>query len=142
MAILIISILFVWKFVINKKIDDYKNQKPIYNLTSYELFKTFEKSDSLNLKKYLDAVIEVTGYIKSINTEYENVTVEMGSDTSMNTISFQMDARHIKEISNISPKEKISIKGVCSGFESDNELGLGSTIYFKYSSITKNNKQK
>lgn len=137
LAILICGTLFVWKFVVNKKIDDYKNQKPKYNLTYTELFKTFEKCDSISIKKYIDALIEVTGNIKNINIENENVTVEMGSDTSMNTISFQMDTRHIKELNNMKPYEEISIKGICAGYEIDDELGLGSTIYFKYSSITK-----
>lgn len=137
LIILVLCTLLVWKFVINKKIDDYKNQKPHYNLTSYELFKAIENYDSTNVKKYIDALIEVTGNIKNINMENENVTVEMGSDTSMNTISFQMDTRHLKELNNIKPYEEISIKGICAGYEIDDELGLGSTIYFKYSSITK-----
>ena len=105
-----------------KSLDDVKAEA---NTTATDLIAAFEKDSVAANMQYLGKVIEVSGTIKNI--EKESGTIVMGNAESMSSVRCSLDTNFVKKINGLNINNQITIKGACTGFNSD-ELGLGSDV--------------
>lgn len=131
-SILIITIAIVWRYI-QQTNTDYSNQKPVANFTFTELMKKIE-SDTTNLKSNL---IGVSGPIKKIAKDSNLITIELGYDSTMNSIICQIDERYTEDFEALKESQLLNIKGIVSGINTDDAAIFGNTIELKY--CTQNN---
>lgn len=121
----------------NRKGIDIANAKAIYTNTSTELIDAFTHDEKASNVKYLSKVIEITGEVKKIDTnEKGSPTVIVGENSSMSSVRCNLDSLYTNSISTISVGEKISVKGICTGFIAD-EMGIGSDVILTHCIIQK-----
>ncbi|MBK6820219.1 MAG: hypothetical protein IPG85_11765 [Bacteroidetes bacterium] len=132
-AIVIISISFVWEYV-NKSTKDYRNATPEQTFDFTSLMKKIE-TDTTQLRNHL---IAVTGPIKMITKDSDNVTIEIGYDSIMSSITCQIDKRHVADFKAVNEGNIVGIKGIVSDMTIDPESIFGNTLQMTYCTIHKN----
>lgn len=125
--------LGVWKYV-NKPSTDFSMQKAKYNFSFAELLQKIEK-DTASLKS---SVISVEGNIKKIIKDSSYITLELGYDSIMSSVTCQIDSRHISDFETAKEGSSIKIKGLVSDISFDPESVFGNTVQLTYCSL--NNK--
>jgi hypothetical protein len=125
--------LGVWKYV-NKPSTDFSKQKAKYNFSFAELLQKIE-TDTASLKS---SVISVEGTIKKIIKDSSNITLELGYDSIMSSVTCQIDSRHISDFETAKEGSSIKIKGLVSDISFDPESVFGNTVQLTYCSL--NNK--
>jgi len=93
------------------------------SITAPELIAAFEKDSATANKQYLGKVIEVSGNVKSIEKEEGSATVSLGESGAMSSVRCSMDTTFIQQVASIQEGSKITIKGSCTGFMTDELLG-------------------
>jgi hypothetical protein len=98
--------------------------KPDYSLTATNLIKEFETDEAASNKKFWDKVIRVEGVVKDvIKDERGFYTLALGDTTSMSSVRCSIDSLHSNEAATIRKGSLAAVKGICSGFNSDELLG-------------------
>lgn len=91
------------------------------------LIKAFETDSAAANKKYLGKVLSVNGNIKSIEKASANVV--LGDKNLSTSIRCSMDSTFANEAVALKADEKVTIKGVCTGYiPDDSGLGLGADV--------------
>ena len=122
LAIVLVAVLVgVYFYTLGQK--DLTNAKPDYTLPARELYADFEADENAASAKYLDKVVEVSGIVSH---------VEMNSDSAMNVMLMNdsdmggvlCTFNNVKKRSSIdvSPGDKVIIRGICSGMLMDVQL--------------------
>ena len=107
-----------------------------FTLSSEAIIKEFSADEKRSNAKYLDKVIAVNGIIKSVDKDEQGgYTVVLKSGEPMSTVRCTMDSLHNQEAANQKAGTNVKIKGICTGFNSD-EL-LGSDLILNRCSILK-----
>ncbi|MBK7589586.1 MAG: hypothetical protein IPI22_15290 [Bacteroidetes bacterium] len=132
-AIVIISISFVWEYV-NKSTKDYSQATPESSYDFASLIKKIE-TDTTQLRNHL---IAVNGHIKMITKDSDNVTIELGYDSIMSSITCQIDKRHVADFKALNEGNIVGIKGIVSDMTIDPESIFGNTLQMTYCTIHKN----
>ncbi len=132
-ALLIITGLLVWKFVINKPAKDFSDKKPDAEYSFAGLIKKIE-TDTAGMRNKL---IAVKGNVKKIIKDTNSVRIEMGYDTIMSSITCDVDFRHVEDFNKIQEGNEIDIKGVVSDLTIDAESVFGNTIQMTYCTLNK-----
>jgi hypothetical protein len=83
----------------------------------------FAANDSTKLKALEGKVIAVSGAVKSIDKQDSSATVIIGDTTGMNTITCQIDNRHLAEAQALNAGAAVKCKGECTGSTIDEMLG-------------------
>ena len=109
-------------------------QKAKYNFSFAELLQKIEK-DTASLKS---SVISVEGNIKKIIKDSSYITLELGYDSIMSSVTCQIDSRHISDFETAKEGSSIKIKGLVSDISFDPESVFGNTVQLTYCSL--NNK--
>jgi len=112
----------------NRKGVDIADAKAIYSNTTIELIEAFTNNEKASNAKYLSKVIEITGDVKKIDTDEKGFpTIVLGEASSMSSVRCSLDSLYTNSAANILVGQKISVKGICTGFIAD-ELGIGSDV--------------
>ncbi len=112
--------------------------KPDLELKAEELIGSFESDEKKAAAMYIDKVIAVTGYIRDIEKDdHGNYTVILGKEGSLSSIRCSMDSLNTG-IDVLQKKSTIAVKGVCTGFNTDDLVG--SDIFLNRCVIDKNKK--
>ena len=106
----------------NKPHQDIAASKADVALDATQLFNEFNTDETAATAKYLDKMIAVSGTVKSAETDAEGTTkvqFDTGSDFG---VSCELDkfAQHPR--TTFEAGEKITLKGLCSGFSFDVQL--------------------
>ena len=108
----------------NRKAIDISLSAPDFKDSALNLLTEFESSDSLAGKKYVGKLLLVDGVVKEISTDDKGFyTVALGDSTSMTSVRCSMDSLFQNNQVNLTKGQSVSIKGVCSGYNSDELLG-------------------
>lgn len=121
----------------NRKNTDLKDEKAAFNITAAAILNEFSSSETIANNKYLGKVIEVTGEVKDIEKDDRGMyTVIIGESSSMSSVRCSMDSAHNHSASALASQKQVTIKGVCTGYNSDELLGsdliLGRCIIEKH----------
>ncbi len=122
----------------NRKNKDLADEKADFDLSSSALIAAFEKNEKAANTTYLQKVIHITDMVKAVDKDDKGFyTVVLGDTAAMSSVRCSMDSVHNNEAATLKKGDKISVKGICTGFNAD-ELGLGSDVILYRSVISKN----
>jgi hypothetical protein len=121
-VILVIAAWFIYSEY-NRENADLRSTKPDFSMESGELIAAFEKDSASANKKYVDKVVAVSGNVKSIDANGNPVVIALGNPGEMSSVLCSMDSTHARDYKNIREGEKVSIKGMCNGGETQELFG-------------------
>jgi tRNA_anti-like len=120
----------------NRKRKDIAEEPAAYSLGSAEFIAAFATNEKAANQKYLDKVVVISGTVKSADKDEQgDYTVVLGDAASMSSVRCSMDSTHNNEAAGLLPGAMLKVKGLCTGFNSD-EL-LGSDVILSRCSIQK-----
>lgn len=105
------------------KVKSLSKVKTEITITANELLAAFEKDTAAANRLYLGKVIEVTGHVKSVETEEGAATVSLGESGTMSSVRCSMDTAFVQQAASIQQGSAITVKGACTGFISEELLG-------------------
>ncbi len=108
----------------NRTHKDTANLKPDYSVTATGLISEFETSEQASNKKYWDKVLRVEGVIKELNQDEKGFySIVIGDTASMSAVRCTVDSIHSQEAAILKKGSTVAVKGICTGFNSDELLG-------------------
>ena len=123
LLIMAVASFYVYKEY-NRTHKDTSELKADYSIAVTDLLKEFETSESDANKKYWDKVLMVDGFVKDLTKDDRGVfSIILGDTASMASVRCSMDSLHNAEAGNVRQGAHIAMKGICSGFNSDELLG-------------------
>lgn len=115
--------LYIYKEY-NRTHKDTALMKPDYSYKAAGLISEFEKDEKTANKKFGDKVIRVQGMVKEVVKDDRGLyTLALGDTVSVSSVRCSIDSVHSNEAAGIMKGNIIAIKGICSGFNSDELLG-------------------
>ena len=111
LIMLVILCLAVYKMY-NKPHKNIAKSKPDVQLTHDKLVNAFIADEDKANAQYLDKVVEVTGPIVKINHEENKTIISLGKGDLFGNIDCHMSVDN----KNLVVGEKVTIKGVCTGY--------------------------
>jgi hypothetical protein len=107
-----------------RKVKDLSKVKPDEEMTAQQLISFFENDELTANQKYLDKIIAVRGRVKAVEKNGRgHYSVILGQPGSMSSVRCSMDSLHQNAVVNLSEGSTITVKGACTGFNSDELLG-------------------
>ena len=107
-----------------RKVKDLTTVRADLDIKATELITAFEKNEAEANAAYLDKVIAVTGRVRSVEkNDRGQYAVILGENNSMSSVRCSMDSTHQADVLYIPEGSQISIKGACTGFNTDELLG-------------------
>lgn len=98
--------------------------RPDYSFTATSLLNEFENNEQSSNSKYWDKVLRVEGTIKELDRDDKGYySVILGDTSSMSSVRCSMDSNHNAEAGKLTKGSTIAIKGICTGFNTDELLG-------------------
>ncbi len=119
----------VYKFAMNP-VPDTSGLKAVQSTNFSNINKLILANDTVALKSFYNKVVSLSGTISTIANEDSLVTIVLGDTGSNNSIVCQVDNRHLGDFASLAPSAEIKIKGVCTGFQTD-DMGLGGSMELK-----------
>lgn len=114
----------------NRKTKAVAEQKANFSLKQEELFTAFSADEKAATQKFGGKIIEVSGTVKTVETDDKGFsTVVLGDSSSLSSIRCSIDSTATQTALSIQSNTKITIKGICIGYNAD-ELGIGADILF------------
>ncbi len=112
----------------NRKVKSMADEKADFQLTQEQLVKEFSANEKAATQKFSGKIIEVSGTVKTIETDEKGFnTIVLGDSSSLSSIRCSIDSMQSLTTSSLQPNTKITIKGICAGYNAD-ELGLGADV--------------
>lgn len=115
-----LAAVLVWKFYINKQHEDIDTAKPVFSLTTEEIWEQYNDNPHNADSMYTGKVIQLSGSLSRIdkNDSLVSVVFVMAADSMFGdkTISCQMYLKHNDEAAALSPGTQVIIKGYCTGY--------------------------
>jgi hypothetical protein len=134
-VILLVIAWYIYKEY-NRKNADLKTMSPQFTMESGELIAAFEKDSSSANRKYINKVILVSGWVKTIDAHGNPVVIALGNPGEMSSVLCSMDSSYVEEYQGIREGDKISVKGMCIGGETQDVFGTD--VKMNRSVITEN----
>lgn len=123
LVLLAAAALYIYKEY-NRTLTDPARLKPDYSVTASELIKEFITNEQSANKKYWDKVIQVNGMVKDIEKDdWGFYSISMGDTSAMSSVRCRMDSVHRNEVAFLNKGDIASMKGICTGFITDELLG-------------------
>src|SRR5687768_4237896 len=90
-------------------------------ITSAELLQAFSTNDSMANKRFLGKVLLVAGPLKTI--DLPNKLISLGDEDSKSSIQCSLENSSVPDAKRLKKGDMISVKGNCTGYNSDELLG-------------------
>ena len=100
----------------NKPHTDIRNSKPEMVMTPPDLIKEFVRDENTATKLYTEKIIQINGIVNDINTSDEKIIVTFKDGESESSVICHMQAEEKSKTLKLQKGQKISVKGMCSGF--------------------------
>jgi hypothetical protein len=115
--------LYIYKEY-NRTHRDTAKLKADYTVTADDLIREFTVDEQSSNKKYWDKVLLVKGIVKSVDKDERGFySIILGDTASMSSVRCSMDSIHNNEAVSVQKGNVIGVKGICSGFNSEELLG-------------------
>lgn len=106
----------------NRTHTDMRDEKATATLSAASLIAAFEKDSAAAGKQYTDRVVAVQGTVKKIVKDQQPAVIFLGDEGQMSSVQCSMDSMHI-EYKNISTGAAVTIKGIVTGYRTDELFG-------------------
>lgn len=121
----------------NRKVKDTATVTPQFTVSAQGLLADFSVNEKTATAKYTDKMVEVQGMVKDVSKDEKgNCTVVLGDTASLSSVRCAVDSIYSTGAQNLTKGNAITVKGVCTGYNTD-EL-LGSDVILVRSMIEKN----
>jgi hypothetical protein len=107
----------------NRKNKDLTSASADFKMSSDDLISSFEKNEEVANKKYLDKVIQLDGNVKEVIKDDKGYYTIVFGNHGMSSVRCSMDTAHQQLVASVMAGKPISVKGICTGFNSDELLG-------------------
>lgn len=108
----------------NRKVKDLSKVKADVEVSAADILAEYEKDETASNQLYLDKVIAVKGTVKSLEkNDKGHYAVVLGNENAMASVRCSMDSVHQKQVEDIVTGSVVTIKGACTGFNSNDLLG-------------------
>lgn len=121
LVLLIVAVLFVWKYVFKNAEVDVASQKAEIKIEAAILTAEFELSEETANSKYLGKIIRVSGTVNSINEDEQSVSVYLKSKDEISGVMCTFN-KNAPDISRLKTEDRVEIKGICDGYLMDVKL--------------------
>lgn len=109
----------------NRKNVDVEKERAAFIVRAVDLIREFTDNDSAATTRYVGKIISVTGFVKTLNRDERGYyTVSLGDTTSLSSVRCSIDSMYSARVSSVKPGMTLMIKGSCTGYDSDELLGL------------------
>ena len=123
LLILGVAAIYIYKEY-NRTHKDTAKLKPDYTVAAIDLITEFKTNEQASNKKYWDKVIKVEGVVKELIRDDKGFySVVLGDTASMSSVRCSIDSIHGNEVATVEKGNLIAVKGICSGYTSDELLG-------------------
>ena len=102
-------------YLVNRPVSSVSAEKAAFALSSNSLYKQFEENEESANAKYLGKVVELTGTVKSVETDENGDLTLMLPGDEMFGVSCKLNNNENKSAKKIQNGDEVKIKGVCSG---------------------------
>ena len=130
-VVLFIAVLGGWYAYreYNRPLENMANATPQVSIKAVELIAEYEKDETASGQRFTDKVIEVEGTLKEATADDKGFyTLSLGDEASMSSVRCSVDSAFTSAAAQLNKGETIKIKGVCSGFTTDELLGSDVTL--------------
>ena len=108
----------------NRKPTNTATAKADYTVSATGILEEFSKADSISSKTYTEKLLQVDGIVKEITKDDKGLyTVALGDTTQMSSVRCSIDSSYTNQASKLAKGEKLTVKGICSGYNADELLG-------------------
>lgn len=114
-VIALVIAMFVGYKLYNKPHANLQTQKAEVTLSASKLFEVFDADEEKANTLYLNKVIEVNGDVVEIRNVEGNTQLVLACGSDLANVVCEMDQRYIDKLTNISPGQSVTIRGMCSG---------------------------
>jgi hypothetical protein len=115
----------VYFYVFHKPHRNLAKEKAVASISADSLLLAFEKNETKANASYLDKAIEVTGLIDEITANKNTYTINLKvENVDFGGIKCTLDSTEVTKVSKIKPGQTISLKGQCTGWLNDADLGI------------------
>ncbi|WP_299436775.1 hypothetical protein [uncultured Aquimarina sp.] len=121
-SMLIIALIgtFIYTAVYNKPHIDVSETAPNISIESSVLLDDFLNDETQANSKYLDQIIEISGAISEITTNKDgNGIITLSNENSIGSVICHLSPEENKKINSLKKEQKITIKGICTGYLMD-----------------------
>jgi hypothetical protein len=113
----------------NRPLESIADSKAAAVISAIDLISVFEKDSTTANQQYIDKIIEVEGILKEATADDQGLfTLALGDESSMSSVRCSVDSVSTQAASQIKKGDQVKIKGVCSGFITDELLGSDVTL--------------
>jgi hypothetical protein len=114
-----LAVFMFIKFYIFKKADiSVGSKKADVEMVAADLVKSFESDETAANGKYLNKIIAVKGTVDKISDNKEDISVYLKEGNESSGVMCSFDKSTIQKDA-VKPGDKISVKGICSGYLMD-----------------------
>jgi hypothetical protein len=123
LLVIIAAAFYIYKEY-NRTHKDTAMAKADFTIPAPALVQEFEKNEGPSNAKYLDKVIKVEGMVKEMLRDDKGyLSIVLGDTVSMSSVRCSIDSLHTDETAIVKEGDIIAVKGVCTGFNTDEMLG-------------------
>lgn len=108
--------LFIFIKQYNKPHIDVLSSGPDHVMTAENMIKEYVEDEKKANSKYLDRIVQVEGVVKEISTANGNSVITLQPENLTESIICNMRPTENKKVFGLQNGQKISIRGVCTGF--------------------------
>ena len=113
----------------NRPLASISETEAAVTISAVNLISAFEKDSANANQQYIDKIIEVEGILKEATADDQGFyTLALGDDSSMSSVRCSVDSVSTQAASQLKKGDLVKIKGVCSGFTTDELLGSDVTL--------------
>src|SRR5687767_8352722 len=106
----------------NRTPADLRDENATATVSAASLIAAFEKDSAAAGRQYTDRVVAVQGIVKKIVRDQQPVVIFLGEEGQMSSVQCSMDASYT-ENKNIDPGTAVTIKGMVTGYRTDELFG-------------------
>ena len=103
----------------NRKLSDTRQLKAAFQIEAADFVRQFEANGSLATAQYSDKVIDVQGFVSSMDVTDTSGIVFLNDGNSQSSVMCQFGQKTFQEIKELGIGERVIIKGICTGYLMD-----------------------
>ena len=101
-------------YIYNKKPVDTSRVKPDFTVNASDLLREFTSGENTAAAKYTDKIVEVTGKITAVRSDYNATTISLETSDPASAVICTLNT--LVDDSTLTIGDEITIRGECSGF--------------------------
>jgi hypothetical protein len=103
----------------NRRAPDTHELKPAFFINARELIQNFQTNEAKAGARYADKTISLNGIVYLVQDVDTAATVILNDGSALSSVICQFDKENVWEVKDLKEGDKITIKGICTGYLMD-----------------------